>query len=250
MIVFYLNNAKEDIPTLSENENFEFIPKNKREQIFERYKTDIIGIGGNLSPGMLISGYKQGFFPWFNSDEEGIRWHNPEIRFVILPQNLHIPKSLEKEIKRNERLKQENSSDSIILRTDTDFRQVITNCAKMKRVDQNDTWITPNMIDAYCHLHELGFAHSYEAWQQDELVGGFYGVKLKNIFFGESMFTKVSNSTKIVFAQFARSFFADGGAFIDCQAYTDNMARYGACNISRQAYLRLLSDSINNSLFV
>ena len=214
----------------------------------EGTKGNFICFNGNLSPGMLLSGYKQGFFPWYESDEQGIRWYNPEPRFVLLPQEFHLPKSLEKEIKRNEKHLESNEPNAIIFKSDTAFRTVIENCAWMKRADQDGTWITPNMIEAYCRLNELGFAHSIEAWQTidgtERLVGGFYGVRLENAFFGESMFTKISGATKIVFAKFAKDFFAEGGKFIDCQAYTDNMARYGAKNSSRTAYLRLLTDTL------
>ncbi len=231
----------ENLPYLSEDENFIFPQANESDS------RPIICRGGNLSPGMLISGYKQGFFPWFNEGEP-IRWWNPSPRFVLLPKNLHISKSLEKEIKRNEKKLEANSPDAIILKTDTAFREVIENCASMKRTDQDGTWITQEMIEAYCKLHELGYAHSFEAWTtidgKEELVGGFYGERLGKAFFGESMFMKVSDAAKIVFAKFARAFFADGGKFIDCQVYTENMDRYGATNISRSAYMRLLNDAL------
>ena len=187
---------------------------------------------------MLISAYLQGIFPWYGKDEP-IMWWSPDPRFVLYPKDLHIPKSLQKVIKRNEKLLLQGDENAFSYSTDCAFEQVIENCAKIERSDQDGTWITPEVIDGYCELHNLGFAHSYETWQNGKLVGGFYGVEIGKIFFGESMFALVPEASKTVFVRFVKDFDTRGGKLIDSQVYTDNLARFGAKNISRQAFLRL-----------
>lgn len=178
----------------------------------------------------LYSAYMQGIFPWFDEESgDPVLWHNPEKRFVIFPEEFHVPKSLEKFLKKN----------PYTITEDTCFEEVMKNCAKMKRVGQNGTWIGPKMIAVYKKFHELGYAHSIEVWHEGNLVGGFYGVLIGSVFFGESMFTKESNSSKTAFVLFARRFFECGGRLIDCQVYTDNMARYNAREIPRVEFLEL-----------
>lgn len=194
----------------------------------------VVAVGGNLSPGMIVSAYSQGIFPWFNEDDP-LYWQSPDPRFVILPETLHIPSRLERSMKKNE----------FEILVDTSFHQVITWCSGVAREGQDGSWITDDMIDAYTELHRLGIAHSVEAWQGGHLVGGLYGVHLGNVFFGESMFTRVSDAAKTAFAVFSRHFFENmNGNLIDSQVYTDNMARFGGANISRTAYLRKLSEAI------
>ena len=178
-----MNNKKpwyNNFPYLSVDEYFEFPP-------YQKEFDGIISTGGNLSPGMLMSAYLQGIFPWYGKDEP-IMWWSPDPRFVLYPKDLHIPKSLQKVIKRNEKLLLQGDENAFSYSTDCAFEQVIENCAKIERSDQDGTWITPEVIDGYCELHNLGFAHSYETWQNGKLVGGFYGVEIGKIFFGESMF--------------------------------------------------------------
>ena len=194
----------------------------------------VVAVGGNLSPGMIVSAYSQGIFPWFNEDDP-LYWQSPDPRFVILPETLHIPSRLERSMKKKE----------FEILVDTSFSQVITWCSGVAREGQDGSWITDDMIDAYTELHRLGIAHSVEAWQGPHLVGGLYGVRLGNVFFGESMFTRVPDASKTAFAVFARRFFGSmGGQLIDSQVYTDNMARFGGVNISRTAYLRKLSEAL------
>lgn len=196
----------------------------------------IVAIGGNLSPGVLLSAYLQGIFPWYN-DDEPITWWSPNPRFVILPQNFHIPKRLKRFLNKNDSLPAENK-EKFVFKQNTNFSDVIKNCGSIKRKDQNGTWITQEMIDAYCQLHELGYAHSFETWQEDNLVGGFYGVLIGSVFFGESMFSFVPEASKAAFAIFGQNFFKQGGKLIDSQVYTDHIARFGGKNISRDSFLR------------
>ncbi len=194
----------------------------------------VVAVGGNLSPGMIVSAYSQGIFPWFNEDDP-LYWQSPDPRFVILPDSFHVPGRLERAMKRS----------PFVIRCDTAFERVIGFCSLVSRPGQDGSWITDDMIEAYVALHREGIAHSVEAWIGGELVGGFYGVLLGSVFFGESMFTRVSDASKTAFAAFATKFFDSmGGTLIDSQVYTDHMARFGGSNISRSAYLRKLSEAL------
>jgi leucyl/phenylalanyl-tRNA--protein transferase len=209
-------------PYLSEHERFSFsLPENS--------EGDIIAIGGNLSPGMLLSAYEQGIFPWYNEGDP-ILWQSPDPRFVIFPETLHVSESMKKVFKKKQ----------FDVYFDRDFAGVIKNCASMYRSGQDGTWITAGMTDAYIKLHELGFAHSAESYAHGELAGGCYGVWLGDVFFGESMFAKVSNASKAAFLTLARSLFESGVAFIDSQVYTGHVKSLGGREISRNDYLRLL----------
>lgn len=202
----------------------------------EETQGSVVAIGGNLSPGMIVSAYTQGIFPWFN-DDDPLYWQSPDPRFVIMPEMFHVPQRLDREIKKKR----------FELRTDTSFERVISFCSGVLREGQNGTWITDDIIDSYIELHNLGLAHSVEAWLDNNLVGGFYGMQLGSVFFGESMFTRVSDASKIAFACFARYFFSEmKGTLIDSQVYTDHIARFGGTNISRTAYLRKLSENISS----
>ncbi|GMO55392.1 MAG: leucyl/phenylalanyl-tRNA--protein transferase [Termitinemataceae bacterium] len=189
----------------------------------------IVAVGGNLSPGMLISAYKQGIFPWYNS-EDPILWQSPDPRFVLLPQNLHISSSMKKVLRQN----------IFEIRYDYDFRAVIKGCQGIKRPGQDGTWITGDMLSAYCKLHDLGFAHCAAAYQNDNLCGGCYGVILGKVFFGESMFTWKANASKASFLSWAQKLFASGIAFIDCQVHTDHLESLGACEVSKPDFLKML----------
>lgn len=210
------------------------------------HKGGIVAYGGNLSPGVLLSAYLQGIFPWYNKNDP-ITWWSPNPRFVLLPQNFHIPKSLRKFISSNDRLP-ENSSQRYFYTQNKAFSDVINFCATTQRPDQNGTWIHPEMIEAYTKLFELGYAHSFETWQNNTLVGGFYGVLIGSIFFGESMFALKPNASKSVFVKFVQQFIQNGGKLIDSQVYTDHIARFGAKNISRDAFLRYEKDFLPQKL--
>jgi len=216
-----------DFPFLSENERFLFPAP-------EKSKSDsIITWGGNLSPGMLLSAYEQGLFPWF-SEGDPIIWHSPDPRFVIFPGKLHVSASMKKILKRGE----------FLITFNKDFSGVISSCAQIKRPGQPGTWITEDMLNAYIDLHRLGWAHSAEAFFQGELAGGCYGIRLGNIFCGESMFFNKPNASKAAFITFARFLFDDGVTLIDCQQNTRLLESLGAEEISRMEYLKLLRKAI------
>ena len=186
----------------------------------------IIAIGCDLKPERLLLGYRSGIFPWFN-EEDPIIWHSPDPRLVLFPEKLRVSKSMRQVLR----------SKRFTITTNKDFRSVITNCSEVYRHGQDGTWLTKDMINAYCELHDMGYAISSEAWLEDELVGGFYGVEIGSIFFGESMFAKTSNASKAAFITFVES--ADY-QLIDCQVETPHLVSLGAENISRLRYLELL----------
>jgi leucyl/phenylalanyl-tRNA--protein transferase len=196
---------------------------------------DIVAVGGNLSPGMLLSAYEQGIFPWYNP-EDPIIWQSPDPRFIIFPEKLHISRSMEKILRQG----------IFEIALDRDFAAVITACSAVKRPGQKGTWITGDIIDAYIRLHKLGLAHSAESYSGGELVGGCYGIRLGRVFFGESMFTKKSNASKAAFLTLARVLFADGLALIDCQVQTSHLESLGGEEISRNDYLAILRGSLGH----
>ncbi|GMO35608.1 MAG: leucyl/phenylalanyl-tRNA--protein transferase [Termitinemataceae bacterium] len=191
---------------------------------------DIVCIGGNLSPGMLLSAYRQGIFPWYNEDDPVI-WQSPDPRFVIYPQNLHISDSMKKLFKQK----------IYEIRFDTAFEAVILGCSAIKRHKQDGTWITNDIISAYSELHSLGWAHSAEAFLDGELAGGCYGILIDNVFFGESMFAKKPNASKAAFLTYAQKLFAEGIRFIDCQVPSDHLRSMGGTEISKKDFLNMLN---------
>lgn len=190
--------------------------------------------GGDLSCDMLLSAYYQGVFPWFTPTGP-LLWWTPDPRFVLFPDDFHVPSRLARFVRRNETLP---GKERFVFTMDQAFPDVIKACASVERKAQAGTWITPDMIDAYCAFHEEGYAHSFETWQDGRLAGGFYGVLIGSIFFGESMFTYVPEATKCALVKFVDNFRSCGGQLIDSQLYTDNIARFGGKNISRSAFLR------------
>ena len=186
----------------------------------------IIALGGDLSPNRLIHAYKHGIFPWY-MDGEPIVWYCPYHRMVLFPEDIKISKSMRKVLRTHQYRITENTA----------FDQVIYACKHIKRGDDFGTWITDEMEDAYLKLHELGFAKSIEVWQDQELVGGLYGVEVNGIFCGESMFSKVSNTSKLAFIHLVES---KRYRFIDCQVYNDHLASLGAREIPRREFLNLL----------
>jgi leucyl/phenylalanyl-tRNA--protein transferase len=196
-------------------------------------RDDIIAVGGNLSPGMLLSAYEQGIFPWFNP-EDPIIWQSPDPRFVLFPEKLHISRSMKKILRRGD----------FEIALDRDFAGVIKACATAERPGQEGTWITADIIDAYISLHNLGLAHSAESYDGNRLVGGCYGIRLGRIFFGESMFAEKSNASKAAFLTLAGLLFADDLAFIDCQVHTGHLESLGGEEISRNDYLAILRGNL------
>jgi leucyl/phenylalanyl-tRNA--protein transferase len=190
---------------------------------------NIIAIGGNLSPGMLLSAYEQGIFPWYNP-EDPILWQSPDPRCLIFPEKLHVSNSMKKILAKGD----------YDIYFNRDFRAVITACSEVIRPNQNGTWITNDIIDAYTELCRLGYAHSAEAWQHGKLAGGCYGVLLGSVFSGESMFSKKPNASKAAFLVLAKNLFSAGVKFIDCQVPTPHLCSLGGEVVSRADFLDLL----------
>jgi len=193
----------------------------------------IVCAGGNLSPGMLLSAYRQGIFPWY-SENEPILWWSPNPRFAILPETLHISRSSIRLLRKAD----------YRISLDRNFRAVIEACAKVPRPGQEGTWILPEMVEAYTRLHALGYAHSLEVWKHGLLVGGLYGISLGGAFFGESMFSRESNASKTAFLVLAMTLFERGFEFIDCQVYTHYLELMGAILIPRRQYLAMLAHAL------
>lgn len=191
--------------------------------------------GGDLSVDLLLSAYHQGIFPWY-SENEPILWWSPDPRFVLFPEEFHVSSRLAR-FMRHDATRPER--ERFVFTMDAAFHSVITACAAMDRPGQDGTWILPEMVNAYCEFHEAGYAHSFEVWKDGNLAGGFYGVLLGSVFFGESMFTLMPEASKCALVHFMEAFRACGGKLVDSQVYTDNIARFGGRNISRSAFLHL-----------
>jgi len=197
-------------------------------------KDGLLAVGGDLSKERLLLAYQNGIFPWF-SDDDPIIWWSPDPRLVLYPGELKISRSLKKIIRKNK----------FTITMDTAFHEVITACAKVRTMQQKETWIVNDMMKAYCSLHISGFAHSVEAWYRGQLAGGLYGVSLGRCFFGESMFTLVDNASKVAFVylvEFLKSLSMD---LIDCQVTTEHMMQFGAREIERERFLKELKGSVN-----
>ena len=184
-----------------------------------------MAIGGEFEPELLLRIYKQGIFPWPENDHVKL-WFCPPIRCVIDPKKVKLSKSLRSLLVKNEWQ----------ISIDRDFRQVIDNCAK-KTGDRESTWITPDLKDAFISLHEMGYAHSFEVWQKDELVGGLYGLAIGKQFSGESMFHTTSNASKVAFIFLNRFLEAQNFHFLDCQVFTEHLLTLGAEEWERDLFL-------------
>jgi leucyl/phenylalanyl-tRNA--protein transferase len=217
-----------EFPYLNENERFSFPPPEKAKD------SSVVCWGGNLSPGMLLSAYEQGIFPWY-SEGEPLLWHSPDPRFVLFPEKLHVSHTMKKVLTR----------PCFEIALDRDFGGVISACSQAPRPGQDGTWITGEVIAAYTRLHQLGWAHSAEAYAGGELAGGCYGIRLGNVFFGESMFAKKPNASKAAFLTLARLLFEDGVVFIDCQVHTDHLESLGGEEIGRKEFLKLLGETLS-----
>lgn len=197
------------------------------------HEEGILAIGGDLRPERLLLAYQKGIFPWY-SPHEPIMWWSPDPRFVLYPDQLRVSRSMRPVL----------NQKRFQITYDQAFRQVIQNCKTMPRPGQRGTWITGEMLDAYVTLHQLGFAHSVEAWQDNELVGGLYGVSLGSCFFGESMFAKVANASKAAFITLVKDISPKGCTLIDCQVYTDHLDSLGAEEVPRETFLAELADGL------
>ena len=183
----------------------------------------LLALGGDLSTERLLLAYKNGIFPWYSEDEP-ICWYSPHERFVILPSEVKISKSILQVMR----------SQKFSITLNTAFSDVIVSCAKALRKEQDGTWIIPEMQKAYINLHLLGYAHSVEVWQNDELVGGLYGVLIGKVFCGESMFSKVSNTSKLALIWLCQNLDVQ---LIDCQLHTEHLESMGAKMISRAEFM-------------
>ncbi|WP_058913176.1 leucyl/phenylalanyl-tRNA--protein transferase [Entomohabitans teleogrylli] len=192
-----------------------------------REPNGLLALGGDLSPGRLLAAYQRGIFPWF-SPGDPILWWSPDPRAVLFPEQFHISRSFQRFIRRS----------PFRVTLNYAFERVITLCGQQR---DEGTWITPEVNTAYCLLHELGHAHSIEVWQEDELVGGMYGVAQGALFCGESMFSRRENASKIALLSFCRHFLHYGGQLIDCQVLNPHTASLGALEIPRRDYLQHLS---------
>lgn len=190
----------------------------------------LLAIGGDLARERLLCAYRKGIFPWFNPGQP-VLWWSPDPRAVLFPRELHISRRLRR------RLRQQPFSFTL----DRNFRAVMQACAETPRSGQDGTWITAEMLDAYCDLHAAGYAHSVEAWRDGELVGGIYGVALGRVFFGESMFSRVSDASKAAITLLIRELLARGFALLDCQVASAHLASLGSREIPRQEFLQLLA---------
>ena len=186
----------------------------------------LIAIGGNLSIERLLKAYSLGIFPWYGKDEP-ILWYSPDPRMVITPEKFHLSKSLKRVIQ----------SSKFKVCINTAFKNVIVQCQKIARQGQSGTWINDEMIEAYCKLHESGHAHSYEVYENGELVGGLYGVALGDVFFGESMFSLVSNASKVAFAYLLQQ---SAYQLIDCQVENNHLESLGAFKMPRDLFIQQL----------
>jgi leucyl/phenylalanyl-tRNA--protein transferase len=192
----------------------------------------LLAVGGDLSPARLLNAYRQGIFPWY-SEGEPILWWSPNPRAVLFPEQLKISRSLRKTLRKQ----------PFRVTVDEAFASVIEACSE-SRIDkdgsQSGTWITTEMKKAYIELHRIGFAHSVECWEGDELVGGLYGVSMGKVFYGESMFARRSDASKVAFTHLVKQLMAWDFALIDCQVHTDHLASLGAVDIPREQFLQLL----------
>lgn len=193
----------------------------------------IIAIGGDLGTERLLLAYRSGIFPWYNQDEP-IVWWSPDPRFVLFPNKLRVTKSMQSVL----------NNGSFRFTINRAFSKVLQNCKTITRQGQEGTWITPAIEQAYTELHELGYAHSAEAWMNGELVGGLYGIRLGNVFFGESMFSKVSNASKFAFINYVHQLQKEKVTLIDCQVYTAHLESLGAKMIERNRFMALLAENL------
>jgi len=191
----------------------------------------LLAAGGDLTPAWLICAYSQGIFPWYNDDDEPVLWWSPDPRAVIQPTAMRVTRSLAKRIRNGE----------FSVTADQAFEQVIAGCSQSRRGSQGGTWITPRMRRAYIDLHNLGYAHSIEVWQNDQLVGGLYGVSLGRMFFGESMFTVARDASKVAFYWLCELLKSWKFELLDCQVMNDHLDSLGVIEIPRRRFLEAVA---------
>lgn len=192
----------------------------------------LLAIGGDLSPARLLEAYRHGIFPWYEGDH--ILWWCPDPRFVLFPEELKIARSMKPLLNRQ----------AFRFTTNTAFAEVIHHCKISQRPGQDGTWITDEVEKAYIKMHELGYAHSAEVWKDGSLAGGLYGIRLGNVFFGESMFSNVSNASRYAFILYTEQLMQEGVSLIDCQVHTDYLESMGARMIPGMEFDRLLQNLV------
>ena len=193
----------------------------------------LLAAGGDLSPERLLDAYRHGIFPWFNENDP-ILWWSPDPRMVLFPNEFKISHSLLKILRKG----------AYEIRFDTAFEQVMRNCAAPRK-EQAGTWILEDIINAYCELHRMGYAHSVETWIDGELAGGLYGIALGKMFYGESMFSRKTNASKIALAHLSKQLEYWDFGMIDCQMNTSHLASLGAREIPREEFIRRLQNLVN-----
>ncbi len=224
-------------PYILDNENSSLFPD---VELALTEPDGLLAVGGDLSVKRLIAAYQQGIFPWY-SEGQPILWWSPDPRMVLKPAEIKVSRSLAKTIRKQD----------VQITFDQNFKDVISACSESrleKGKRQDETWILDDMIEAYIKLHETGYAHSVECWQDGQLVGGLYGIAIGKVFFGESMFTRISDASKIAFVFLANQLEQWNFKLIDCQVYTSHLESLGATMIPRQQFLSLIQQYtiINN----
>jgi len=211
------------MPVFQLSDNISFPPPHFSEA------DGLLAVGGDLSEKRLMLAYYMGIFPWY-SNPDPILWWSPDPRMVLFPSELKVPR----------RLKRTLRNGTFRITMDTDFKQVISSCAEIPRKNEKGTWITPEMVDAYCRLHKAGFAHSVEVWHKGSMAGGLYGVAIGRLFFGESMFNKKSNASKTAFVKLVEYLREKEFHLIDCQVTTEHLKTFGAREVPRTEFLKIL----------
>ena len=221
-----LLDKKNKIYLLDEN-NFDF-------PTLDMIKDDLVAVGGDFHPQRLLNAYKNGIFPWYMDDYNYIHWFSPQKRMVIKPDEMKVSKSLKKSIQNR----------GFIIKSNENFEAVMRACAEIKRKHEDSTWINKDFIQAYKNLHYLDIAFSIECYLNDELVGGLYGLLIGNIFCGESMFSKVTDASKVAFYHLCQQATQNDIKLIDCQVHNKHLESLGAYEISREKYFEILNENI------
>ena len=223
-VFLFLDQTQGQLPVFTLDKELYFPPVSLAEP------DGLLAIGGDLSPERLLLAYKRGIFPWYEG--EYILWWSPDPRFILTPDELKISKSMNVLLKK----------DAFEFTINKAFERVIRHCKNIKRPGQRGTWITDEVEAAYIRMHQLGYAISAETWQEGALVGGAYGLKLGKIFFGESMFSEISNSSKYAFIKLIQQLRQEGVALIDCQVYTEHLQSLGAKMITRTEFIGIVKE--------
>lgn len=201
-----------------------------------REPNGLLAVGGDLSTERLLAAYRHGIFPWY-SEGDPVLWWSPDPRMVLFPHELHVSRSMAKRLRKAD----------YEIRYDSAFREVMLACSDTPRPNQDGTWITQEVIEGYCRLHDLGYAHSVETWIDGKLAGGVYGVAIGRMFYGESMFHHVTDASKLAFVHLVQRLRQEGYSMMDCQMKTSHLASLGAYEISREEFSQRLSELVHST---